>query len=295
MGNAKFYFYPQPDGRRQVNIDLGEKLGELFSDIQIDAMDSVTRDGSQFRSIGMNREIVTIQRDRLAGGEELAMKLMALQNHLDRGFSCSFSADDSYSWCYALSKRPESGESAIGVGPNPFQDMLGSITPQADQFMTIETESPLGIREIRQIQSSTVTSSAGGNISVKSPYINFTYPSRAMARWYRFWPVLRRPQSDVGKSIITNENGRLFSLNIRLVVDLAGMFSFFNVFNGSFIPKIVLPSTTNTVPPSQYTGGGKGRNEWGWPPDNKWDTIDRPEDLDKTGEDIGDFTGGVDF
>ncbi len=30
MGNAKFYFYPEPNGGRLVEIDLGERLGELF-------------------------------------------------------------------------------------------------------------------------------------------------------------------------------------------------------------------------------------------------------------------------
>ena len=147
MGNAKFYYYPQPDGRRLVGLDLGEGLAELFSDIQIDAIDGIARDSSQFRSLGMSREIITIQRDRMSGGEDLAIKLFALQNHLDRGFSVSFTADSSYSWAYPLKKAPESADSAIGVGANPFQDMLGSITPQADQYMVLETESPLGIKE----------------------------------------------------------------------------------------------------------------------------------------------------
>ena len=278
MGTAKFFFYPQPDGSRLSIIDLGEQLGELFSDIQYDVQDGISRDGRQYRSIGMNREIVTIQRDRMAGGEDLAHKLFSLQNHLDRGFSCSFTADSSFSWAYPLKNRPEAVDSAIGVGANPFQDMLGSITPQANQYMVLETESPLGIREIREIQSSTVTSSAGGTISVKSPYIQFTYPtSRVFARWYRFFPVLRRPAEDVGKSIVTNEGGRLFSLNLRLVIDNAGLFKFHNCADGVVRDPDPLPPSDDSerVPPS-----GLGPSN-GWAPDSKWREIPRPSDFEK--------------
>ena len=289
MGTAKFFFYPQPDGSRLSIIDLGEQLGELFSDFEYDVQDGISRDGRQYRSIGMNREIVTIQRDRMSGGEELAHKLFSLQNHLDRGFSCSFTADSSYSWAYPLKNRPEAVDSAIGVGVNPFQDMLGSITPQANQYMVLETESPLGIREIREIQSSTVTSSAGGTISVKSPYIQFTYPtSRVFARWYRFFPVLRRPAEDVGKAIVTNEGGRLFSLNLRLVIDNAGLFKFHNCADGVVRDPDPLPpsDSSNRVPPNQ---GGAGNGGLGpsadWKPDGKWAKIPRPSDFAKNSVD----------
>lgn len=288
MGTAKFYFYPQPDGSRLSIIDLGEKLAELFSDIQVDVNDGISRDGRQYRSLGMSREIVTIQRDRMAGGEALAHKLFSLQNHLDRGFSCSFTSDSSYSWAYPLKNRPEAVDSAIGVGANPFQDMLGSITPQADQYMVLETESPTGIKEIREIQSSTVTSGAGGTINVKSPYIQFTYPtSRVFARWYRFWPVLRRPAEDVGKSIVTNEGGRLFSLNLRLVVDNAGLFAFHNCGDGVVRDPEPLPpsDSEDRVPPSQGGAGGGFGPSAGWKPDGKWAKVPRPEDIDKNSVD----------
>tara|TARA_R100000654_G_C2667241_1_gene125573 strand:- start:385 stop:1182 length:798 start_codon:yes stop_codon:yes gene_type:complete len=254
----------------------------------MDANDGISRDGRQYRSLGMSREIITIQRDRMAGGEALAHKLFSLQNHLDRGFSCSFTSDSAYSWAYPLKSRPEAVDSAIGVGANPFQDMLGSITPQADQYMILETESPTGIKEIREIQSSTVTSGAGGIINVKSPYIQFTYPtSRVFARWYRFWPVLRRPVEDVGKAIVTNEGGRLFSLNLRLVVDIAGLFRFHNCSDGVVRDPDPLPpsDSSNRVPPSQGgAGAGFGPNA-DWKPDGKWAKVPRPEDINKNSVD----------
>ena len=150
--------------------------------------------------------------------------------------------------------------------------------------MILETESPVNIRETRQIQSSTVTSSGGGIINVKSPYIQFTYPnSRVFARWYRFFPVLRRPAEDVGKSIVTNEGGRLFSLNVRLVVDNAGLFAFHNCSDGIVRDPDPLPpsDSSNRVPPSEGGSGGGFGPSADWKPDGKWSKIPRPEDLDK--------------
>ena len=54
----------------------------------------------------------------------------------------------------------------------------------------------------------------------------FEYTDPAFVRHYRFYPVLKRPQSDLGQAIITNEGGRLFSLSIRLVVDYMTLYAF---------------------------------------------------------------------
>ncbi|BCV07005.1 MAG: hypothetical protein CM15mV149_240 [uncultured marine virus] len=52
------YFTPQPYGLQNgvslVTIDLGESLGEMYSDISIDAVDGVTLTGSIQRSIWAN-------------------------------------------------------------------------------------------------------------------------------------------------------------------------------------------------------------------------------------------------
>ena len=287
MGNAAFYFSPQPDGRRLIKIDLGERLGELFSDFEIDAQDAVARDSSQFRSTGLNREIVTIQRDRFAAGEALASKLVALQNHLDRGYSCAFTADDSYNWAFPVTRRPISGDQNLGLGANPFVDFTNKL-PVASQYCVLESESPTGIREQVVINSASVTNTSGGTVTLNDPYVNFTYPRRAFLRWYRFFPVLRRPQADVGKNIVTNEGGRLFSLNIRLVVDLAGLFLFHNCSDGVIRDPDPLPpqDITLIIPPelggsgNPPSGGGGSGPKNDWKPDGKWADIDRPTTIE---------------
>ena len=56
MGNAKFFYYPQPDGRHLVEIDMQELIAELQSDISHDAVDGITQGGGIFRSVGRGGE-----------------------------------------------------------------------------------------------------------------------------------------------------------------------------------------------------------------------------------------------
>ena len=229
MGNAKFWFYPQPDGRHLVEIDMGEALGELSSAFLHDAIDGVTYSGGIYRSVGRGGEIVNIQRDRMQLGEELANKFDALQNHLDRGYSVSFTSDSSKAWAASCQTSPTAGTFSLLLKNNPFDVITGTGTlPTANDYVVLETGSPAYTREIVKVSSTSLTSGSGGSITT-SGRICFEYNMRqTFARWYRFWPILKRAQSDVGRPLITNEGGRLWSLNVTLVPDYQALFAFFN-------------------------------------------------------------------
>lgn len=229
MGNAKFYFTPEPygalNGATLVTIDLGEALGEMYSDISVEAVDAVSLTGSIQRSVGRTQEIVTIQRDRMIGGEDLAIKFHALQNHLDRGYSVSFAADSQKAYCFPIRGTLNNNTDTISIYANPFSNFTGlSARASNDDYCTIETSSPAMIQEIVKIRDSSNASAYGGTLITGSP-VNFQYDQPAFLRHYRFYPVLKRPQSDIGQSIITNEGGRLFSLSIRLVVDYVTLYA----------------------------------------------------------------------
>ena len=222
MGNAKFYYTPEPFGtgpRLQV-IDLNEPLGEMFSDISVEAVDAVSLNGSIQRSVGKTQEVVTIQRDRMLGGEDLAIQFHALQNHLDRGFSVSFAADDTNAFCFPIRGSLNNGATSINLYADPFQNLTAPFTtlPASGDYCTIETSSPAMIQEIIKVLGAGSITAQGGTITTVDR-VKFQYDQPAFLRHYRFYPVLKRPQSDIGQSIITNEGGRLFSLSIRLVVD----------------------------------------------------------------------------
>lgn len=241
MGNAKFFYYPQPDGRHLVEIDLGEPLGELQSEFEHDAVDAVTQSGAIFRSVSRGGEVITIQRDRMQLGEDLAIQFDALQNHLDRGFSVFFCADADKAWAAPMTTPPQAGgwPPTFDVNNAVFSDITGtSVIPVAGDYVVIESDSPPYIRETHEIQSISVTAGSGGSVTL-TKRLNFDYANRPVfMRYYRTWPVLKRPQSDVGRAIITNEGGRLFSLSIRLVVDYDLLFAAHNGdgYNLQFIP-----------------------------------------------------------
>tara|TARA_R100000734_G_scaffold14723_2_gene10871 strand:- start:8739 stop:9584 length:846 start_codon:yes stop_codon:yes gene_type:complete len=226
MGNAIFYYYPQPDGNKLVTIDLGDPLGQLFSDIEWNADTGVTLSGKMRRVNGMTRERVTIQRDRLSGGETIAHQLIAMQNHLDRGFSVFFSADSDKTFYAPVKNSLVGGDTNIELYPNPFYDFVGTATPDANDYVVLETMGPGMYQEIKKVSNSSGLSAITGG-SMTTNDVSFTYGDRlSFLRWYRCWGGLKRPSDQIGQSIITNENGILWSLNVELVVDASLMFRY---------------------------------------------------------------------
>lgn len=224
--SARFFYYPEPNGSFPVTIDLEEDLGELFSDFFVDAVDGVTMGGSIQRSIGRSGEIITIMRDRLRLGADLAYQFIALQNHLDRGYSCSFCADHTKAWAAPVRSLLSAGVTKVHTFANPFINFMGTNTPNVNDFIIIESQPPAMLQECHKLTNvSNLNASQQSNFETEK-MINFTYNRKSFAREHRTWPVLKRPQSDIGQNIITNTNGLLYSLNLRLIPDYSTLFSY---------------------------------------------------------------------
>ena len=279
MGNAKFWFHPHPAksaySGQLISIDMGEALGELSSSIFHDVVDGIGYSGGVRRSVARGGEIVTIQRDRMRLSENLAHQFDALQNQLDRGFSVSFSADSDKCWSAFCSMSPEQGDVLINVNNDPFRNMTGSsYTPAANDYLVLETGSPRYTRETVKVRSSSATVATGGTIEIDTSgaytdKVVFSYTGRpAFLRWYRWWPVLKRAQSEVGKPIITNEGGRLWSLNVTLFVDYSTLFSNYNgeEFGGDETPLIGSSTSGGGNTEGQRTIDGNG---WKTPNDDE--------------------------
>ena len=229
MGNPKFYFFPEPDGSQLVEIDLGEGLAEFFFDFEVQSSTGVAFDGAMYRSTTTHRQVLNIQRDRFTAGEDLAIKFAALQNHLDRGFSCAFAVDSDRAWCHPILTEPAGGDQSVLLGGDPFRGFSGLQAPLANDYCSILSQNPELLFEQNKVSNSFSSvgwsPAAGGTLPLTNK-IAFSYSRPSFITHYRFFPLLKRIQSDVGTNIITNETGRLFSLSIRLVVDTASLFSF---------------------------------------------------------------------
>lgn len=237
MGNAIFFYFPLPDARSLVTIDLGEGVGELFSEFEVDSSQAISRGGRRYLSNGLQREFVTIQRDRMISGttsaEDKAMRLQSMQNHLDRGGYVSFCSDADKAYLFPILNNIVQGQDEVLCGSNPFKDVTGANLPTVDDYVTIQTDSPTNINEYKKIKivDGSFNSSTGGELTL-TPELVYTYQQRSFLRYYRFWPTLRRDQRDIGQNIVTNENGRLFSLNVRLYHDTYSLFRFHPSFDG---------------------------------------------------------------
>lgn len=269
MGNAAFYFYGS--NSQLITIDLGEGVSELYSEWEIDAATGVSLSGSMRRVTGLYREKVTIQRDRMKGGLELASKLAALQNHLDRGGACAFTADTARSWVFPLQTTPSAGDTRLKCHDNPFYQIFGSNTPSTggfDDYVALESTSPGTFYEKRKVHATTCAGQFGGTIDLgaSAPASSaadgcaFSYGGKPVfARWFRCWPMLKRAQSEIGAPIVQDEHGLLFSLNLTLVSDLHSLFRFHpdqTQFNTGLI--------TETIPPEMV-------------PSNSLATLDAPD------------------
>ena len=258
MGNAAFYYYGS--NAQLITIDLGEGVNELYSEWEIDAATGVSLSGSMRRVTGLYREQVTIQRDRMKGGLELANKLAALQCHLDKGGACAFTADTSKSWVYPLDATPSAGDTRIKVFDNPFYQMFGVVTPSVggvDDYAALQSTSPGTFHEIKKVHATTCAGKFGGTIDFSgsapatssSNGCSFDYDGKPVfARWFRCWPLLKRSQSEIGNNIITNEHGLLYSLNLTLVSDLHALFRFHP--NQS---QVNIGMVTETIPPEMVS------------------------------------------
>jgi hypothetical protein len=160
------------------------------------------------------------------------VKLQALQNHLDRGFSVAFANDPDKAFCFPFIGVHLGGSFQMNLGTDPFRGFTGGSVPAEKDYVTIESQNPALIYEQKKVGANSIStpaasmsSAAGGtlNFNTNDP-LCFTH-NVAWLRHYRFWPILKRPNSEVGRNIVTSESGRLFSLNVNLVVDYQTLFS----------------------------------------------------------------------
>jgi len=252
---AKFFYYPYPAGNRLEVIEI-DTIGEMYSEFRKDGSGGTSLDGASYRSVGLTQEIITIQRDRMKGSEDLAHKFQALQTHLDKGYTCSFAQDDTKAFCgYLLTSPLNSGSTSLEVSGNPFASFVGSSVLSAGDYIVMETQPPASIYEINKVSSVSAgfSSTNGGTITLDRP-CSFRYDQDTWIRFYRFLPICKRVLSDIGKNMITNEHGLLWSLEIRLEIDYAGLFSFIPMGPEKTQETIVFPDETG----SDYYSGFEG-------------------------------------
>ena len=261
---AKFWYYPEgnyPANHLEV-IDLGEGLAELFNEFIVDANDGINHSGGIQRSVGRISEMITIQRDRMKLGEELAHQFRALQNHLDRGGVCTFAADHTKCFMAGIKQNVNGNDTVIQVTGNPLYAMTANNGISTNDYLTFETRNPALVTETRKVQNTSVglSPSFGGTVTL-SQGAAYSYPMETMIRHYRFFPTLKRPLEEVGKNIVTNEFGFLWSLSLKLVMDYDLLFDLMPTDDsGQFDINLIPPGAT--VKPEEFNANFFGTTNY---------------------------------
>ena len=135
--------------------------------------------------------------------------------------------------------------------------MVGTaISPASstNDYFVLESRSPAIVQEIITKGAGVISSMIGGTFNCSA--VRFSYNRPCFVRYYRFWPCLKRPASEVGKSIVTNEHGQLYSLSLNLVVDYRTLYSFHPA--GDTDNSIPLLESGIVLSPDQMQEGGGG-------------------------------------
>lgn len=223
-GIAAFYLYPDPGPGSPWTLSFGECVTSYTEAPDVEVADAVTLSGRRQRAIGRWGKRVRLTLERMASREELAWQMLALQNHLDRGYSVAFTADTGKAWAsfFGATALPAAGDTLITPGANAWSSLVGSNSLAAGDWIRIYSEASYALEQAGKIQ--TWTASNNITLAATTP-IRFDFSGKCIASWSYFWPLLKRPEDNVGTNIVVNEVGRLWTMSIDLVIDLAALFA----------------------------------------------------------------------
>lgn len=219
MGNPYFYWYPDEDAPLKT-VDFGEALSDLYEEPADQAVDAEGPDGVAWRTyLGGNRR-VRIQLERFGSStpadSTLEMQLQSMESHLARGGVVGFSRDHAKTWCVGCSSTVLlSGATLIPAdAPNLFSSWSASAALADLDHLVVETPWPDSRRELVRAGDAITTSTT---LVPLDTALLHTFALGAVVRWRDFWPVLRRPASELARPLVHSDRRRNFTLDATFV------------------------------------------------------------------------------
>ena len=229
---AAFYLYPEPGSGSPVTLSLGECITGYDERPDVEVADAVSLAGGRQRAVGRWGKRVRLTLEDMLQDGQLGWKLLALQNHLDRGYSVGFTADTTRAWAAFLPTPYSAGTTSLTPGVPPFSSMVGAGQQVfADDWIRLTSQPPENTEEAVQVDTWTSSSSISLHASA-APL--FTPTQSVFASWVMFWPLLKRPAEDVGKNITLIKAGGLWSMQVELVTDPVALWGF-NLYDGDVL------------------------------------------------------------
>lgn len=184
MGNATFYYYPDPRGGLEV-VDLGGGLQSLPNTLQATSRVDRVMGGEVYSTKLGQVERVPFTREGISD-LDLVADLESLESHLKGGAgSTGFSADHAKTWGGYVPTGLRRGSTVLRTGGNAYAAFSGSGAITTGDYVVIESGYPEFHREVRR-----VASVSGGTVTLAEG-LRFSYSLRpVLVRWHRFWPSL---------------------------------------------------------------------------------------------------------
>lgn len=215
MGDPRFYYYPDAAGSLE-SVDFAMALSDIQETHLANVEDAYTGDYVAYRSfLGATMRVrIVLERFGTRGADTLERDAQSLVTHLQRGGAVGFSRDHAKTWASVTSTGPTRGDTVLYTsGGNGFTAWSLSGTPAVGDEVAIETPPADYIREIRTVGALTVTPPVHLPLAAGCRY---TYSGPAVVRWRDFYPVLRMPRDLVGRTFITHDHRRNFTLDVTL-------------------------------------------------------------------------------
>ena len=229
MGNSTIWYYPDPSGGLE-EIDFGDEDISGLIEIPVrDVRDSHSIGGAFHRTVLGGGLKVRIVCERFSGltdaGKALARNLHSLETHLQRGGLMVFSADRDKAWMGVMEGTllPQRGDSTLTTfGGNllsVFTRTGVAASLAAGDELVLETFNPTMNRE-----HLLTTSESGGVITLDTSdgaevRYDYTSDQSAIVRERNFYPALRLPADQVGRSMLITDHRHTYTFDVTMEMD----------------------------------------------------------------------------
>lgn len=214
MGNPTFWYYPDPDGSIET-VDLADTLSDLVETPVTETSDARGLDWVASRTVLGSGLRVRIELERFgaSASSSLERALRTLENHLHRGGLVGFAADSAKAWAAVAGLGQVSGTTSWVGSAQIFTVFAPAAALASGDEVVIETPSPEAQREYNTA-GATVTAST--NLVTLASALRYTFGPNSVLRWRDFFPIMRLPSDQTGKTLVTNDRRRNFTLSVDL-------------------------------------------------------------------------------
>lgn len=213
MANSKFWFYPSKlTGSPLVEVDLGEEISDVQDDPWADVSDARGYDGSLQRQVLATGLVVRIVLERFGNPSNAAVEraVRSMEAHLAGGGAVAFARDAAKSYATSRSGTIPTGSTEyVGDAGNSWDVFASGALADGDEVV-IESMPPAVEREYTTASGATAGDDNTVSITNGTRY-DYIGPSICRYRW--FYPLLVLPEDQLGKTIVTHDHRRVFTLD----------------------------------------------------------------------------------